>query len=350
MAKIEFKEYELPFKMTYRYAKGNYQQRRGLLIRIDIDDHTGWGEASPALYVPVDIPKYTRHAEELVKGIDIADDTFLQRLDERNPESSLRCGISTAYLSAHAAANNMSFSRYLCSKEREPVEYVPVNGLVVKDTVEGAVAQARGYTETGMKTIKIKCFTDFERDVARVAAIRRAFPSATLRLDPNEAWTEDSALSYLEQMSRFDIQYVEDALPPDRSLETFADLKAKSPIKLAWDEPACSLEAVKDLVAAEAADVLILKLQRIGGPDRLYNIIRFSEQHGVRSVVTMSMETAIGTVAALHCASLLPEPIPACGIGLSHFFERDIAAAPHIENGYMRVPTRPGLGLDDVSF
>jgi O-succinylbenzoate synthase len=186
--------------------------------------------------------------------------------------------------------------------------------------------------------------------VARVDAIRRAFPDAALRLDPNEAWTEEVALNYLKKMSQFKIEYVEDALPPDRSLETFAGLRSKSPIKLAWDEPTQSIKAAQDLIEADAVDVLILKLYRIGGPDRLYDIIRLSEQHGIQCTVTSSLDTAIGTNAALHCASLLPAPIPDCGMGISHFFERDVALAPSVENGRIRVPSGPGLGLENVIF
>jgi o-succinylbenzoate synthase len=350
VTRIDFKAYALPLKTTYRYSKGVFHQRCGLLVRAEIDGHIGWGEAAPAPCVPVDGPAYAHQAETLINGLDIADDQFLRKLDDRKPKSSLRCGISTAWLSASASAKGMSLNRFIYTGKQEPAETIPVNGLVVDDTIEGALEQARHYIDTGMKTIKIKCFTDFERDLARVGAIRRAFPDAALRLDPNEAWTEAVALNYLEKMSRFNIEYIEDALPPDRSMETFAELRSKSPIKLAWDEPAQSIKAIRNLIDADAVDVLILKLYRTGGPDRLFDMIRLSEQHDIQCTVTSSLDTAIGTTAALHCASLLPAPIPDCGMGISHFLERDVASVPPIENGRMRVPSGPGLGLEDVIF
>jgi len=350
MAKLDFRAYELPFKITYRYAKGVYQKRRGLLVRVEIHGHLGWGEAAPALYVKIDGPAYARQAEELAQKLDPADDDFLSQLDELNPDRRLRCGISTAWLSARAAALGMSLARYLGAGKRQPADWVPINGLVGADTVAGALEQATGYLAAGMRTVKIKCFADFARDLDRVGAIRRAFPQARIRLDPNEVWTVESALDHLKRMAPFDIEYVEDALPPDLPLQTYAKLRAASPIKLAWDEPARGPEAIEQFIKAQAADVFILKLQRVGGPDLLNQMIRLSEQNGVQCTVTSAMESAVGTMAALHCASLLPPPIPDCGIGLSHYLAQDLAVPPAIENGRMRVPTAPGLGLAAVSF
>jgi len=237
MSRIDFKPYALPLKLTYRYAKGEYEKREGLIVRVEIDGYTGWGEVSPALYRRFDVRAYLGRAEEMVEGLDVADDKFLpkldehlRKLDERFPQSPLRCGIATAWLSARAAAEGMSLSRYLGKSEHIPAEYVPINGLIVDKTIEGAVEQARGYIETGIRTLKIKCFNYFARDFTRVDEIRKAFPNAILRLDPNEAWTEEVALDYLKKLAQFDIEYVEDALPQDRPLKKFADLRAKSPI------------------------------------------------------------------------------------------------------------------------
>ena len=350
MAKLEFKAYELPFKVTYRYAKGTYQKRRGLLVRAEINGNIGWGEAAPALYVVVDSDDFLEQARELIKGLNPADDDFLQRIDAREPESRLRCGISTAWLSAKAAEAGVSLGSYLGAKERTPSEYVPINGLVSSNTVEGAVKQAGGYWDRGMKTFKIKCFADFATDLKRVDAIRRAFPQARLRLDPNEVWTEQNALDNLKRMAGFGIDYVEDALPPDLPMETYVKLHAESPIRLAWDEPVRNVSAIEEFIKAGAADVFILKLQRIGGPDLLYRMIRLAEENHVQCTVTSAMESAVGTMAALHCASLLPPPIPDCGMALSHFLEHDLATPPAIENGRMRTPTASGLGLTDVAF
>jgi len=356
---IDINIYELPFKLTYRYAKGDFSKRSGLLVRVEKGGKVGWGEASPALYQlrDLDIFLYLQKAKELVDGLDIEEETFLKKLDHRLekieetlPKSSLRNGVSTAWLSASAAGSGIPLNRYLCANQCEPAEYIPINGLVVEKTIEGAVMESESHIKKGMTTLKIKCFSDFETDLARIEAIRRAFPNVVLRLDPNGAWNEDVALNLLNRFAKFDIEYIEDALPPDRPVEVFAELREKSPIKLAWDEPAVNVRAVQQLITANAVDVIILKLQRIGGPDLLCQIIQLCERNGIKCVLTSSMETGVGITAILHCASLLRPPIPACGIDMDRFWELDVASAPPIENGWRRVPTAPGLGLDRVIF
>jgi len=91
--------------------------------------------------------------------------------------------------------------------------------------------------------------------------------------------------------------------------------------------------------------VLVLKPPRLGGPDRTVEVIDAAANAGLRSVVTASLETAIGLTVALHCGALLPVPIPPCGIGTARFLARDLAPPPPIREGFMAVPDAPGLGI-----
>jgi o-succinylbenzoate synthase len=350
MRSMYFKAYSLPLKTTYRWAKGTHHYRSGLLVQMDMDGHFGWGEAAPEPFLPVNGRDYEKQAEALIEDLDVSADDFIERLDQRKPEARLRCGISTAWLSARAASMRMPLSEFLAKDGRQPADYVPVNGLVVDDSVDGALAQARTIANAGMKTIKIKCFDNLMMDLERVGAIRRAFPSIKLRLDPNESWTLEVALQHLKAMSQFDIEYVEDPLPEGVPLAAMSDLRKKSPIKVAWDAPTHDYKSMQNMIEAEAADVFILKLPRIGGPDRLYDMVVLAERHDIQCTVTTSLETAIGTVAALHCSSLLSPPIPDCGLGISHFLEKDVGSVPPIENGKRQVPKTSGLGLSGVVF
>ena len=342
--------YRLALCKPYNWAKGAHGHRAGLIVRLDLDGALGWGEVAFDPHVPIDGARLRAEVMALVEGLDPAAEDFLAALDRRKPHERIRAAIACAWFSARAAQAGEPLGRHLARRNalpRAPAASVPINGLVGDPTVEGALAEAEELLGRGMQTLKIKCFDDLERDLARVAAIRAAFPEAGLRLDPNDAW-KDVAQSRraLERFEPFGIAYVEDPLDTrTASVADMARLRALSPIPLAWDNPVGSIEDMRRLVEAGAVDVFIFKMPRSGGPDRQLAMCDFAARHGIPFVMTSPLETTIGAVAGLHVTSLSPPPIADSGFSLTALFERNPAAPPAVVDGRCAVPTGPGLGV-----
>lgn len=350
-ATLRFRPYALPLATPYRWAKGVQTVRAGALARCDIGDAVGWGEAAPSPERDVDGPAFAAEGDAIVAGLDPAADDFLARLDARSARSMrLRCAAATAWLSARAATAGKSLAAFLATGNERPAAFVPVNGIVTEGTPEDAAARARALVGAGMRTLKIKCTEDRAGNLARVAAIRAAAPDARLRLDANEGWPAAWSLDHLKELARFDIDYVEQPLAratPDAALAAYA---RAAPVRVALDESITDLAAARRLIACGAAHVLILKAPRLGGPDRALAVARLAAERGVPCTVTVSLETAVGTAAALHVAALLPAPIPDCGLGMSRFFARDVCPPPPLAAGRIALPTAPGLGVDPAGF
>ena len=348
---ITARPYALPLRIRYRWAKGDHDTRHGLIVRAEIDGAVGWGEIAFGPHVAVDGPALTAEVDDLVAGLDDRDDGFLAALDDRAPHNRVRCGIATAWLAARAAAAGQPLNRFL-APERTPAEAVPINGLVNANEAVATVAQARAYADQGMTTFKIKCFADVDRDIERVGALRDAFPEAALRLDPNDAWkTPDDALRNLERFAPFDIAYVEDPLDTHATtIDAMAKVRAGSPIPVAWDNPIEDLAAMQRLLDADAVDVFVFKMPRAGGPDRQLAMLDLAAAAGKPGVMTGPLESAVGTMAGLHIASLTRPPLPHCGFSLSGHFARDLARLPPIVAGRQAVPASPGTGADPSAF
>jgi o-succinylbenzoate synthase len=343
---IEFHPYRLPLAVPYRWAKGEQRERIGVLVRCELEGAIGWGECAPPIHLPLDPADLARQAAVLIDGLDDTQPGFLAALDVRAPGPRLRCGIATAWLAARAANEGMSLSRYLGGG----AAFVPVNGLVTEASPEDAAARAAALAAEGYATLKIKCTADRAGDLARVEAIRETAPRARLRLDANEAWPAEWARAHLNELARFDIEYVEQPLPSRHGVVEQAAFRRASPIKVALDESATDLETIRALLDAGAADTIILKPQRAGGPDKAKAILDLCTARGVGVTVTVSLETAIGTMATLHIASLLPVPVPDCGLAMGRFLARDVAESPAIAQARMTVPATPGLGIDTVDL
>jgi L-alanine-DL-glutamate epimerase-like enolase superfamily enzyme len=231
---------------------------------------------------------------------------------------------------------------------------VPVNGTIGFGGPAAGAEAALQAIEAGFTTLKLKAGAERETLdlVARVRAIRTAVgPDVRLRLDVNGAWDLPTAEDRLHAVARFGIEYVEQPLPVDDS-EGAAELRRRVDVPIAADEAAASLVAVRRLLAAGAADVLVVKPARVGGPIAVAEIVEAAAAHDVPVVVSTLFETGIGIAAALMAAAQLrqvpgarfPAPL-AHGLATAGLLEHDLLDEPLVvEAGRMYPPGGAGAG------
>ncbi len=154
-----------------------------------------------------------------------------------------------------------------CGQLPDPVRpVIPVNVTVPAIDTEAAVALVE---ESGATTAKVK-IADREgsedEDVERVAAVREALgPQGNLRVDVNASWDLETAIARIERLDQYDLQYVEQ---PVATLEDMKALRARVPVPLAADELVRQSPHPLRVIEEGAADVLILKVQPMGGVSR----------------------------------------------------------------------------------
>ena len=233
--------------------------------------------------------------------------------------------------------------------DRKLADKVPVNELITDADPEGCVRSVAAALANHQDTVKVKCTPDRDLDLARVGAIRAAYPDLPIRIDPNESWPLDWAAEQLRAMAKFDIQYCEEPLPRGSGLEAYRELRKQQPIPIALDDSLRSLDHLDEIIAMDAADYLVLKAQRVGGPDQALKIIDKATDAGLRCTITASLETSVGLHLAIHVAALTGDPAPS-GVGTARFFAEDVAPPPPIVNGAMRIPDEPGLGIAPLEW
>jgi L-alanine-DL-glutamate epimerase-like enolase superfamily enzyme len=231
---------------------------------------------------------------------------------------------------------------------------IPVNGTIgFAAPREGAEAALQAI-EAGFTTLKLKAGAERETEdlVARVRAIRAAVgPDVRLRLDVNGAWDLPTARDRLDAVARYEIEYVEQPLPAD-DLAGAADLRRLVDVPVAADEAADSPSAVRRILAEGAADILVVKPVRVGGPVAVAEISASAAGHGVPVVLSTLFETGIGIAAARACAAGLSGGL-AHGLATAGLLEHDLLAVPlSVDEGLMTAPGGPGSGglgivLDD---
>ncbi|MDN6304100.1 MAG: o-succinylbenzoate synthase [Brachybacterium sp.] len=193
----------------------------------------------------------------------------------------------------------------------------------------------------GARTAKVKVAdpgVTLAEDAERLEAVRDAMgPAARLRIDANAAWTRQEALAALPVLDRAagGLEYAEQ---PCAELADLAAVRRGLDIPIAADESVRRAEDPLRVVQAEAADLLVMKVQPLGGVQRC---LELAEQTGLPVVVSSALESSVGLSAGLALAAALPELPYACGLGTATLLTGDLAAQPlHAKGGMLAVGRR----------
>ena len=202
---------------------------------------------------------------------------------------------------------------------------IEVNSTIPAVGPELAFARARA---AGCRTAKVKVAEpggSLADDLARVEAVRDALGSVgRVRVDANGGWSLDQAESAIRQLSRFDLELVEQ---PCRTVEELAGLRrrlarAGVEVLIAADESIRRAEDPLEVARLAAADVAVLKVQPLGG---VRAALEIAERIGLPVVVSSALETSIGLRAGLALAAALPELPYACGLNTAGLLAGDLA-------------------------
>jgi O-succinylbenzoate synthase len=179
-------------------------------------------------------------------------------------------------------------------------------------------------TFSGAKTFKVKVGNNLIEDVIRVARVFSNAPKAAIRIDVNGLWSVEEALTHLyayyEEIGPF--QYVEQ---PCATVEELRELKRKIkiPLRIAADEVIRKAPDPFAVDLTDAADVVMLKVQPLGGIQRCLDI---ANHHGLPVVVSSALESAIGIEYGLDLAASISDLTFDCGLATGSLLASDVAA------------------------
>ena len=207
-----------------------------------------------------------------------------------------------------------------CSIWPTPVRsIVPIN--VTVPAVDGPTAFAI-VVGSGCATAKVKVADPGqspEQDEERLSAVRDALgPSGKIRIDVNGAWDLETATEMLLKLASYDLEYVEQ---PVSTLEEMIELRRRVPVRVAADEAIRLAADPLEVAERGAADVIVLKVQPLGGVERALGL---AARSGLPAVVSSALETSIGIAAGLAAAAALPRLDFACGLGTVSLFAGDV--------------------------
>ena len=270
----------VPFRARLRVPVGDVREREGLLF----EGPAGWGEFSP-------LPSWSS--------------------DERS--------------AAERAAIEAAIEPFPAPLRAR----IDVNTMIPRVSPEQA---ARMAVESGCDTVKIK--VGDAASVERVHAVRDALPRVHIRLDANGAWDPDTAGIFLAQVRGLDIELIED---PVATMEEMARFRRGSAVLIAAESCVRTVEDARVLRKLEAADVIVIKPQRIGGARAA---LAAAEEAGIPAIASSALETSVGLAMVVAVAAALPDAPFAHGVGTAGLLEQDVTTSPLIPIGGVIEPRR----------
>ena len=320
---------ELPLVERFTIARESWDFATNVFVTIRYGDVIGRGECEPADRWDESVESVMGQVESV--DLDALESPFdLEWLYGVLPAGSARSAIDIALHDIVAQLAGLPLADFMgLGGRRLP----PTSVTVPIAEVDEMVARAEKLKDHPVLKLKV----GFEGDVDVLRAIR-GFYEGAVRVDANEGWEADDAIKRLRDLDGLDIEFCEQPVPADDE-EGLKHVAAASPIPIYADESACTASDVARL--AGHVDGVNLKLRKTGGMRELVKAAAVARAHDMKVMIGCNLETGIACTAGAHLASL------ADSIDLDGFLllRKDPYPGVTFDNGYLRLPNRPGLGV-----
>jgi glucarate dehydratase len=214
------------------------------------------------------------------------------------------------------------------------------------------VAQAKAMTaKYGFASYKLKAgVLSPDVEVETVLALRDAFGrGAPLRIDPNAAWSHETALDVAAKLHG-KLEYLEDPIAGIDGMGRLHEaLRARGiPIPLASNVAVTNFGDLPESIRRNAVQIVLGDHHYWGGPRAIVQLGRLTETFGLGLSMHSNSHLGISLVAMAHVAAATPQLTYACDTHYPWQSEADEIVEGGripIAGGSVRVPSGPGLGV-----
>ena len=358
---IRLHRVDMPLVRPFRTSFGTQVTRDILLVEVRTTDGVrGWGECVamewPGYsyeYVDGCVDVLTDHIIPKVLTTEARDDsidpvTIARRLAPVRGYPMAKTALTTAIMDAWLRGRGERLRDYLGAEYPEELrERVPCGvsvGIPINLSISDLLDEVAGYLDEGYQRIKLKIEPGW--DVEPVRAVRETWPHILLQTDANQAYSRND-IHLLRAMDPFELLLVEQPLPEEDLLGHALVAEAIStPVCL--DESITSLPVAQSALALKATSIINIKPGRIGGYVESRDIHDFCREKGVAVWAGGMLETGIGRAANVALAALPGFTLPGDTSASRRYYGVDVTAPFVLEDGHLRVPEGPGIGVAPI--
>jgi len=208
------------------------------------------------------------------------------------------------------------------------------------------VEEALAMVKAGYDKIKLKVGVDNgrnpNRDLKRIKEVREAVgPDIGIMIDANNVWTSAVASCFANRVKEYDILFFEEPVFAD-DIPGLAEFKRRTDIPLATGEHEYTKYGMRDLVLANAVDIVQMDVARCGGYTEMNKIIAITQAWNLLFAPHGMEYMHMHLLSAANNNGLFLERL----LIFEDVFNLVLLDPPLPENGILHITDKPGLGLE----
>ena len=346
---IVLREVNMQLVHPFETSFGVTRSRRILLVEIQSEGLTGWGECTAGEH-PTFSPEST----------DTAWSVIVQELGPllaaQSPEHGGECqrifhkirgnrmakaALENAIWDLEAQREGISLSQLLGGVR----ETIPCGvSIGIHSSIAELMATIERELAAGYQRIKLKCKPGW--DTAVFERVRDRWPGILLSCDANSAYRLHDA-DHIATFDAFDLVMIEQPLwHDDFFFHAMLQRRLKTPICL--DECIRSAHQAEQAIRVKACGIINIKLGRVGGFAAAKKVHDVAQAHGIPVWCGGMLESGIGRAHNIALSTLPNFVLPGDVSASKRYWSRDIIT-PAVEvsaQGTITVPTGVGFGYE----
>ena len=183
--------------------------------------------------------------------------------------------------------------------------------------------------------------------VAKATAIREAVGRGVdVAMDLHGRYDTSSGIRIAQALEALDLLWLEEPVPPE-NIDAMREVKASTSTPICAGENIYLRWGFKDLIEKQAVDIIMPDLPKCCGLSEGKKIANLAEIYYI-PMAPHNVCGPLGTVASCHCCATIPNflVIEWHWLERPHWHDLIKADPPIIQDGYITLTDRPGLGYD----
>jgi len=333
--KLIFHERELRLEYPFATAHGRKSTARALIVELQHDGHSGYGEAPENQYFKATVEAARTSLETLRREIESTspDDpaAFYEQMQAKLAGGGFAlAALDEAAWDLHGKLAGQPVWRLLgIDTSAGP----PSSYTIGLGTIEAMTRKLQAHADWPVYKIKLNA----DEAEPTIRALREVTDSP-FRVDANCAWTADQTIKLAPVLAELGVELIEQPLRVEDHA-AMAAVRDASPIPMIADE-SCAAEADVSRCAA-GFDGVNVKLTKCGGITPAARMLRQARRLGMKTMIGCMTETTVGISAGAQLLGLL-DYVDLDGANL---LADDVADGVRVQRGQVLLGDEPGCAI-----
>lgn len=333
---LHCKPYSLTLNRVFTVASGSRSSTPVVLVALEYDGVVGYGEAS--------MPFYLGESHESVLGflskVDLSSfsepfltEDILSYIDQLMPKNT--AAKASIDIALHDLLGKIMqqpwYKVWGFNPENTPNTSFTI-GIDTADVVREKVKEAEPY-----KLLKVKLGLDSDKTMIETI---REISDTPICVDINQGWNnKEEALEMAHWLAERGVVFIEQPMPKEL-IDDNAWLTERSPLPTIADE---AVQRLSDVARAQGVySGINIKLMKCTGLREAHKMVELAKSYDLKIMLGCMTETS----CAISAAAQLAPVVDWADLDGALLIANDVYNGMWIEQGKIRLPGRPGIGIE----